>query len=256
VTGDRTVGANVFVRDRVAGTTERVSVDSAGVQGDLDSYAPAISADGRFVAFQSDATNLVPGDTNGSVDIFVRDRQLGTTERVSLDPLGAQGSGASLSPAISADGRFVAFQSSSTTFVVPDANGTTTSSCAIAWLARPSAPASLPAARRATGPASSRALGRRALRRVREPGLDARRRRRQPGLRRVRHDRLTGNDRARQRRRRRRRGHGAERGRLRGSISASGRYVAFESQAPNLVVGDTNGCRRLRARPPDQHDRA
>ena len=68
------------------GTTERVSVSSGGAQGNDGSYFdPAISADGRFVAFTSDATNLVPGDTNGAADIFVRDRQTGTTRRVSLE---------------------------------------------------------------------------------------------------------------------------------------------------------------------------
>ena len=70
---------------------------------------PAISADGRFVAFDSDATNLVPGDTNGVHDVFVRDRRTGTTERVSVGRGGAQGNGPAIGPAISADGRFVAF---------------------------------------------------------------------------------------------------------------------------------------------------
>ena len=83
---------------------------------------PAISADGRFVAFRSDATNLVPGDTNGATDVFVRDRQTGTTRRVSVGPGGAQGNGGSFMPAISADGRFVAFESSATNLVPGDTN--------------------------------------------------------------------------------------------------------------------------------------
>src|SRR5438093_2008599 len=65
--------------------TERVSVDSTGAEGNNFSFSPAISADGRFVAFASVASNLVPGDTNGTLDVFVRDRQTGATERVSVD---------------------------------------------------------------------------------------------------------------------------------------------------------------------------
>ena len=88
-----------------------------------DSFDPAISADGRFVAFSSDATNLVPGDTNGTADVFVRDRQTGTTRRVSVGPGGAQGNGDSVDPALSADGRFVAFESDATNLVPGDTNG-------------------------------------------------------------------------------------------------------------------------------------
>ena len=93
VPGDTNGTLDVFVRDRQTGTTRRVSVGPGGVQGNGDSFDPAISADGRFVAFTSDATNLVPGDTNGASDVFVRDRQTGTTERVSVGPGGAQGNG-------------------------------------------------------------------------------------------------------------------------------------------------------------------
>jgi hypothetical protein len=64
----------VFVRDRLLGTTERVSVDSSGAQGNGESYSPSISADGRFVSFQSGVTTFVPGDTNGRSDVFIRDR--------------------------------------------------------------------------------------------------------------------------------------------------------------------------------------
>ena len=105
----------MFVHDRQTGTTERVSVDSAGNQGDGASAGAAISADGRFVAFVSDATNLVPRDTNGVVDVFLHDRQTRTTERVSVDSAGnqanGQSSGGANRPSISADGRFVAFRS-------------------------------------------------------------------------------------------------------------------------------------------------
>src|SRR5438132_5742640 len=94
-----------------AGTIERVSVSSSGGQGNGDSIGPAISADGRVVAFWSNATNLVADDTNGVDDVFVHDRLTGVTERVSVDSSGAQGMFYSVSPAISADGRFVAFVS-------------------------------------------------------------------------------------------------------------------------------------------------
>jgi Tol biopolymer transport system component len=113
---------HVFVRDRQTGITEQVSVDSAGNQGDW-SYDPAISADGRFVAFQSYATNLVPGDTNGAGDVFVHDRQTRTTERLSVDSAGTGGNGLSVNPSISADGRFVVFYSYATNLVPGDTNG-------------------------------------------------------------------------------------------------------------------------------------
>ena len=104
-----------------------MSVDSAGNQGERRrAPAASISADGRFVAFASDATNLVSGDTNGAADVFVRDRQAGTTERVSVDSAGNQASGGdSLRPAISADGRFVVFHSDATNLVGSDTNGAT-----------------------------------------------------------------------------------------------------------------------------------
>ena len=107
------------------GTTERVSVDSEGVEGNDSSgnVRASISADGRFVAFDSSATNLVAGDTNGVDDVFVHDRQTGTTERVSVDSAGAQGNGSSHEASISADGRFVAFGSSATNLVAGDTNG-------------------------------------------------------------------------------------------------------------------------------------
>ncbi len=125
VAGDTNGIADVFVRDLVAGTTERVSVSSAGVQGNLDSGtgAPAISADGRFVAFASASSNLVADDTNHVRDVFVRDRTLGTTERVSLATGDVQANDASFLPAISADGRFVAFGSEATNLVANDTNG-------------------------------------------------------------------------------------------------------------------------------------
>ena len=77
VAGDTNAKSDVFVRDRVSGATERISVSSAELQGNQDSRDPSISADGRYVAFVSDATNLVAGDTNNASDVFFRDRQAG-----------------------------------------------------------------------------------------------------------------------------------------------------------------------------------
>jgi Tol biopolymer transport system component len=120
VPGDTNGHIDVFVRDRDSGTTERVSVSSAGEQGNSISGMPAISADGRYVAFWSQAYNLVPGDTNGYPDVFVRDRVSGTTQRVSMSSAGEQGNYDSLWPSISADGRFVAFMSQASNLVPGD----------------------------------------------------------------------------------------------------------------------------------------
>src|SRR5262245_8151452 len=108
-----------------AQVTSRVSLSSGGAATNGDcTYRPSVSADGRFVAFVSVGTNLVPGDTNGSLDVFVRDRQTGTTERVSVSSGGAQANGISYQPSISADGRYVAFVSDAAGLVTGDTNGT------------------------------------------------------------------------------------------------------------------------------------
>ncbi len=105
-----------------AGTTERIAVAPDGTQGDGFSDDPALSADGRFVAFRSAASNLVAGDTNGVMDVFVRDRETGAVTRVSVASTGAQGDGISVNPSLSADGRFVAFESNASTLVAADTN--------------------------------------------------------------------------------------------------------------------------------------
>jgi len=107
-----------------AGDTTRVSVASDGAQGNDYSYSPSISADGRYVAFDSSASNLVSGDTNGARDVFVHDRQGGGTTRVSVTSDGAQGGTGSWNPSISADGRYVAFYSGASNLVSGDTNGT------------------------------------------------------------------------------------------------------------------------------------
>ncbi len=120
--GDSNGQEDVFVRDLLAGTTVRVSVDSAGIEADHFSHHPSISADGRYVAFESVATNLVAGDTNSAADIFVRDLVAATTIRVSVDSAGAQGDYASGQPAISSDGRYVVFESVADNLVAGDSN--------------------------------------------------------------------------------------------------------------------------------------
>ena len=103
---------DVFVRDLLGGSTLLVSADMSGVTtGNGLSTDSAISADGRYVAFTSTATNLVAGDTNGVSDVFVRDLLYGTTTLVSVNTNGFSGNGASYSPMISADGRAVLFHS-------------------------------------------------------------------------------------------------------------------------------------------------
>lgn len=104
------------------GTTTRVSVASDGTAGDQQSLFPALTADGRFVAFESSATNLVAGDTNGVSDVFVHDKQSGVTERVSVDTAGRQGNARSGQPALTDDGRYVAFYSDSSNLVPGDTN--------------------------------------------------------------------------------------------------------------------------------------
>jgi Tol biopolymer transport system component len=122
VSGDTNDKYDIFVRDRLAGVTTRVSVDSTGAQANNHSGESSISANGRFVAFQSGATNLVTGDTNDKYDIFVRDRLAGVTTRVSVDSNGVQANNTSGNPSISGDGRFVAFRSDATNLVAGDTN--------------------------------------------------------------------------------------------------------------------------------------
>ena len=182
--GDTNGARDVFVHDRETGETARVSLASDGEEGNDGSRIPSISADGRYVAFYSYATNLVPGDTNGALDVFVHDREAGETERVSLASDGTQGnSGSSTGFArthISAGGRYVVFWSVASNLVPGDTNG-----LADVFV------------------------------HDRNTGVTARVSRAADGT--------EANGRSRQ-----------------GSISADGRYGAFDSLATNLVPGDTN----------------
>jgi Tol biopolymer transport system component len=123
VAGDVDHEPDVFVRDLQTGTTRMVSVALYGAPANWDSAAPSISANGRYIAFLSDASNLVTGDTNGVSDAFVRDMVAGTTQRISVRTGGGQSNGNSDGPSISGDGRYVAFASSADNLVANDTNG-------------------------------------------------------------------------------------------------------------------------------------
>lgn len=123
VTGDNNNRSDIFAFDRISRTLRRVSVATGGSQANLGSNAPVVSANGRFVAFQSSANNLVGGDSNTAVDIFVHDRRTGETTRVSVASDGSAGNSQNTAPSISADGRYVAFESLADNLVSGDTNG-------------------------------------------------------------------------------------------------------------------------------------
>jgi Tol biopolymer transport system component len=116
---------DVFVRVLAGTTIERVSVSSSGTPANEISFLPALNFDGNLVAFKSEAFNLVPNDTNGEPDTFVRDRNAGTTTRISVDDFGNQSNGLSGPPSISGDGCDVAFPSQASNLVLEDKNGHT-----------------------------------------------------------------------------------------------------------------------------------
>jgi Tol biopolymer transport system component len=114
--------ADVFLRDRLRNATTRVSVGAAGVQANGPSAGVTMSADGRWIAYSSSASNLVPGDTNGFADVFLFDRDKRRTTRVSVSRTGLQGNGGSAFPALSPDGAWIAFHSGSTNLIAHDTN--------------------------------------------------------------------------------------------------------------------------------------
>jgi Tol biopolymer transport system component len=176
---------DVFVRDLRTGKTRRASISSSERQANGASGGPVISADGRYIAFMSSASNLVRHDTNGAADVFVRDRIAGTTVRVSISSRGRQGNAESEEPSITAHGRYIAFTSPASTLVARDTNG-----LADVFV----------------------------------------------------HDRRTGSTRrvSVSNRGRQSSGSATGTGSNAPAISADGRYVAFHSDASNLVSGDTN----------------
>ena len=122
VPGDTNNAADVFVKDLLLGTIERISVASDGAEGNDGSGSPSISADGRYVAFWSRASTLVAGASNASSDVYVHDRAARTTTKVSSGLLG-EGNSSSFQPSISGDGQYIAFSSYATNLVTPDVNG-------------------------------------------------------------------------------------------------------------------------------------
>ena len=124
VTGDTNAQGDVFWKDMQTGTCLRANVSTAGVQANNESIWPSISGDGQTVTYSSAAGNLVPGDTSGNWDLFARDIVAGTTERLNVQPNGAQADSYVHSPtALTTDGRFVIFASLSTNLVSGDTNG-------------------------------------------------------------------------------------------------------------------------------------
>jgi Tol biopolymer transport system component len=117
--------SQVYLRNLATGRTSLVSRNRAGIegQGSVDSFGLGMSGDGEEVVFASAAPNLVPRDRNGVEDVFVRDRRAGVTRLVSRSSAGLEGNGASGFGVISADGRFVAFQSYATNLAASDRNG-------------------------------------------------------------------------------------------------------------------------------------
>jgi len=185
VPSDTNALGDCYVRDRLLGTTEIVSIGTGGISGDVGGDIPVISADGRFVAFTSGSTNFVPGDTNGVFDLFIHDRQSGTTERISVSTGGAEADGLTAYSSISADGRFVAFESQATNLVIGDTNGK------MDIFIR------------------DRQLGTTERVNLSSGGLEADGASRYP------------------------------------SLSADGNFLVFQSDATNLVTGDTNGVRDI-----------
>jgi len=171
---------HVYVRDTTLQTTTLVSRSTLGGQASDDAILPSVSADGRYVSFASNASNLVSVDTNGVSDVFVHDRQTGQTTRVSVTSANAQASGGSFASALSANGAFVAFESAAQSLVTGDTNGV------VDIFVRDRALALTTRVSLADG-------GGQAIADCDQP-----------------------------------------------AISGAGRYVAFRSAAPNLVLGDTN----------------
>ncbi len=123
VGGDTNNVADVFIHDRNIRQTALVSKNASGVIGNDISYDPSVSADGRYVAYWSYASNLVSNDSNDRADVFVYDRSTGTTQRISVNGSGVGGNGNSSHPEISDDGRYVVYQSKASNLVAGDGAG-------------------------------------------------------------------------------------------------------------------------------------
>jgi Tol biopolymer transport system component len=102
---------HVYLYDRVANAVSRLSVTVTGMPGNGSSRNPSISPDGRYVVFESTASNLVETDTNGASDVFLKDLSTGSLSRLSLTASGGQSNGPSVRATVSADGKWVAYES-------------------------------------------------------------------------------------------------------------------------------------------------
>jgi Tol biopolymer transport system component len=242
VPGDTNAHGDLFVRDLRTGTTIRANVSSTGEQANEQSYAGALAPDGRYITFPSVASNLVPGDTNGVGDVFVRDLRRRTIARVSVSSAGEQANDYSESPVISAGGRYVAFVSFANNLAPGVANGLgdvylrdlsaqTTSRASVSSTGEQANmgamfPALSAGGRHLAFASSSTNLT--------TPGEDTN------GAYDVFvRDLLTG---VTSRVSVSTGGAQAAGASVSPDISATGRYLAFESEAPNLVPGDTNGA--------------
>ncbi len=123
VLGDDNGVEDVFLYDRTNDTLELISTNKNGSDANGRSYAPSLSSDGRYVVFTSEASDLIVGDDNGVTDIYIRDTQSDTTERVSVDTDELESNGDSHRSVVSSDGQFVAFSSEATNLVAGDTNG-------------------------------------------------------------------------------------------------------------------------------------
>jgi Tol biopolymer transport system component len=121
VSGDTNGNEDIFLHDTQSGATTRVSVSTAGLEGNKHSTNPSISADGRYVAFESFSSNFVIGDQYQSPDVFIHDTQTGITRRISGGMNGTEANGGF--PNISADGRYVTFNTQASNIVSSDTNG-------------------------------------------------------------------------------------------------------------------------------------
>ena len=240
VADDTNEMADIFVHDIQTGTTTRVSLDSNGTQANGTSLSPSISADGRFVAFESYASNLVADDSNENADIFVHDRQTGETQRVSVpNNLSLGEDGDSSNPTISADGRYVAFESVASNLVADDTNDETdifvhdmqTGETRLVSLDSNGTQGNGP-----SGSPSISADGRYVAFQSFASNLVSGDTKNMYDI--FRRDMLEGSTIRVSVHSNGREGNGHS---YRPSISADGRYVAFESLANDLVAGDTNG---------------
>ena len=232
VSGDTNGQNDILLRDRRNGTTARISISTQEAQANGGSERPSISGNGRYVAFDSTATNLTSGDTNGHSDVFVRDRSSGATKLVSVARNSAKSNDYSQDPIISSNGRYVIFESAASNLTTGDANNNTdvflrdlsTNSTTLVSIrpdgmqfAAPSFPAAISADGRYVGFSVSPSTGFwLSYIRDRQTGTTTRL---SVGI-----NGATANGDV-----------------FLGGISTNGRFVVLTSIASNLVAGDTNG---------------